>query len=249
MGEPDLSAFNTITDSSYREQVVFFMNAFWPEYFADEIKDGKAKAKENREAVWKDYQLIIELDKQQHTARIEAKKAEGDWDEANSKGLEQNWAFKFFEMKKQTMTAIAFKSAFKTIDANSDGWMAAIEYLLYSYKQTVPELLKRPQATTPELEAAKEALKAIQAEIDKIEAKKESLRKKAEGTGVTAKNAKAELAQLYVSNFEDINITCVKAESQLKKAAKKVKSAPGSIWFMQREIEEQRKYSPKPMSE
>eukprot|EP00808_Paulinella_micropora_P015197 g28452.t1 len=254
MGDtPDLSAFNTITDSSYREQCVFFLNAFWPEYFSDEIKAGKAKARENREDLWKDYQLIIKLDKMQHTALMQARESAGketsEWDETTAKGLESNWAFKFFEEKKNTMTAIAFKAAFKAIDANSDGWMAMIEYLLYKHGQTVVELLKRPQATTPELEAAKVALKEIQSQIDKIESQKEALRKKAEGTGVAAKNAKAELSQLYVSDFEEINVACVKAESALKKAAKKVKTAPGSIWFMQREIEEQRKYSPKPEKE
>jgi hypothetical protein len=242
----DLSAFNTITDSSYREQAVFFMNAFWPEFFADDIKEGKAAAKENREVLWRDYQLFLELDAMQFKARKSAGKEDGEWDETKAKGLEKNFAFKYFEMKKETMTAIAFRTAFKAIDANSDGWMAAVEYYLWKNKQTVEELLKRPQATTPELEAAKESLKAVQAQIDKIEAKKEKLYKASLGEGVKAKNAKAELAQLYVSDFEEINMACVRAESALKRAAKKVKTAPGSIWFMKREVEEQRKYAPKP---
>eukprot|EP00808_Paulinella_micropora_P008913 g11004.t1 len=248
MSDDQHTAFNLVTDSSYREQCVFFLNAFWSEFFADEIEAGKDKAHENLEDLWKDYKLILKLDNMQHTALMQAREAAGKeiskWDEHNAKGLELNWAFKFFEEKKTTMTAVAFKAAFKSIDANCDGNMSMVEHLLYKYNQTVVELLKRPQATTPELEAAKAAVKEVHNQIDKIESKKEALRKKAEGSGVAAGNAKAELHQLSRSDFAELNVACVKAEEALKKAAKKVKTAPGAIWFMQREIAEKRKYEP-----
>jgi len=247
MGD-QLTAFNHLTDLSYRDQCVFFVNAFWPEYFADDVEAGKDKAHENLEEVWKDYHLILKLDKMQHTSLMQARESAGKeiskWDETVAVGLEQTWAFKFFEVKKNTMTAIAFKKAFRSIDANCDGHMGMVEYLLYKYNQTIVELLKRPQATTPELEAAKVALAEVHAQIDKIESRKEALRKKAEGSGVAAGNAKHDLAQLYVTDFDELNVACVKAEEALKKAVRKVKTAPGVIWFMQRELEDKRKYTP-----
>ena len=44
-----------------------------------------------------------------------------------------------------------------------------LEYLLWRYKKTVVELLKRPQGTNEEMAKAEAALKEVQKEIKKIE--------------------------------------------------------------------------------
>jgi hypothetical protein len=212
-----------IQDLSAQEQAVYFLNAFWTET--------NAKA----DTIYAQYHGFIDVAKMERTA--EGKEAK----ESDLKDVNEVFARKFMERDGKTMTAIAFRSAFKEIDVNTDNRMSFIEFLLYDNKQTVDELLKREQATTPEFEAAKEAYAAVMAAIAALEKQKADLQAESEGTGVKANAAKAQLAQLLAADNLEINRLVTNAEEGLKKAKKTVGAAPGGVWWFNRQLEEAKK--------
>jgi len=215
-----------IQDLSAENQAVYFLNAFWPEVNAQ------------ADAIFSQYHGFIDVAKMERTAEGKDVKVE------DLKDVNEVFARKFLERDGKTMTALAFRSAFREIDVNNDNRMSFIEFLLYDYKQTVDELLKREQATTPEFEAAKEAYAAVMAAIAVLEKQKADLQAESEGTGVKANAAKAQLAQLLAADNLEINRLVTNAEEGLKKAKKTVGAAPGGVWWYNRQLEEAKKYKP-----
>jgi len=113
----------------------------------------------------------------------------------NVKGKEGNeldefWSHKFLESHGDTMTAIQMRNALKEIDIDCNKRMSFIEYGLWKYKQTVKELLQRPQGDNrAELEKAQAMLKAVQAAFDTAQ----KALSEAESDEAAAAAAKAEL--------------------------------------------------------
>jgi hypothetical protein len=215
-----------IQELSAQDQAIYFLNAFWNE------------TKEKADTIFSQYHGFIDVAKMERTAEGKESK------EQDIKDVNEVFARKFLERDGKTMTALAFRSAFREIDVNNDGRMSFIEFLLYDNKQTVDELLKREQATTPEFEAAKEAYAAVMAAIAALEKQKADLQLEAEGTGVKANAAKAQLAQLLAADNLEINRLVTNAEEGLKKAKKTVGAAPGGVWWFNRQLEEAKKYKP-----
>jgi len=72
------------------------------------------------------------------------------------------------------------------------------------------------------------------------------LEKASQGEGVKAKSAGNELAQLLAADQTVLNKLLITAEASVRKAQKsKDLSAAGTIWWLNREIEEAKKYKPK----
>jgi len=156
------------------------------------------------------------------------------------------WSHKFLETFGKPLTVIEFRKEFKAIDVNFDKRMCMLEYLLYEFKHTVDEILARPPGTTPELTAALEAYAVVEVELLKIEKEKNRLRKEAKGTGVKAKAAANTLAQMETAELPpDLLKAVVKAESQVKRAQSKIGAPAGSVWWLDRDIQELKKYKPK----
>jgi len=198
---------------------------------------------------------------------------------------------------------VEFRNEFKKIDSNVDKKMGVVEYLLWEHKQTVKELINRPQgsgdgaevakaqsmldevlaafavadARKKELEHAENELKkelaALKEQEDAYAAKTKELTAKSEGSGVAAMRAKNELAQHLNEDplplrkaklsteavtkkaekarlvQEEAVATCSKrlqeAEDYLKAVmAKGVGPALGSLWWIDRELKEKKKYLP-----
>eukprot|EP01112_Ceratiomyxa_fruticulosa_P015909 TRINITY_DN4757_c0_g1_i1.p1 TRINITY_DN4757_c0_g1~~TRINITY_DN4757_c0_g1_i1.p1 ORF type:complete len:223 (-),score=63.11 TRINITY_DN4757_c0_g1_i1:171-839(-) len=213
--------FNKVQARGYDGQAIFFLNAFWAEMGSD------------AELVWTWTNKFKELDK--------AGASDGN-------SLDEFWSHKFLETLGETMTVIKMREVLRQVDVNNDKRMSVLEYLLFRYQQTIKELLSRPQDTNDELIKAQEALRAVQAEIGKIEKKKEELEAKiGDGSGVKANAAKNELEQLLVKDNTDLNRSLVTAEAAVRKAQKIPSvSAQGGIWWVNRELEEAKKYKPKP---
>jgi len=215
----------------YQDQAKFFLNAFWPEIGADKA-----------ESVWNFWKKFIELDKLQYGALAEGKKPEVC---SEGSSLDEFWSHKFLESWSKTLTAVAFREEFKKIDVNFDKRMAMVEFLLYEHKQTVAELLKRPQGVNEELLKAQAALDEVNKEVEAIEKKKSELNAKAEKGGVSGKTAKQELEQLLAADPLELNRAIVTAEAQLRKAQKLTGEQPqGQLWWIGREIAEAKKYKP-----
>jgi hypothetical protein len=227
----DAKAFNEVTTKKYADQAIFFLNAFWVE------------AGEKAEQVWTYWQKFVELDKLQWGALPEGKKDE-EWKEGSS--LDEFWSHKYLESFGKVLTALKFREEFKKIDVNFDKRMALIEFLLWDHKQTVEELMKRPQGTNEELVKAQAALAAVQAEIKKIEDKKTKLEAAMQAGGVKGNSAKNELEQLLAADPTDLNRAVLTAEAAVRKAQKMKGEQPqGALWWIDRELQEAKKYKPK----
>jgi len=248
IAEKDIKAFGDITGKTFKVQAVFFLNAFWPELSTDgkEGKDIKPSAKfPTAEKVWKAWEQFVSTDRLQYGALPENNKRRlNEWSEGND--LDEFWSRKLLETRNSTMTAMEFKATFRAIDVNFDKKMAMTEFLLFEYKQTPAELLKRPQGTNEELVKAQAALDAVKAEIKKIEDKKETLLKKAEEGGVKGNAAKNEYEQLCSADPTDFNRALITAQAAVRKASGLAGDQPmGAVWWIQRELEEVEKYKPR----
>jgi len=195
------------------------LNAFWAEC------SGEA------ENVYKYWQKIVALD-------TEKKKEGCDLDEFN--------AHRFLEQNGETKRVVELRESLREIDKDFNKRMALIEFLLFRYKQTVKELLARPQGTNEDLIKAQEALRTVNKEIEKIEAQKADLQEKSKAPGVKGIQAKNLLDQLLNQDNTELNRDLLLAEAAVRKAQKQGGSAAaGALWWVERELAEAKKYKPK----
>jgi len=221
-----MDAFNVASKKDYPQQAIFFLNAFWEEHSRE------------AEKVWDYLQGFIVLDK---------KKDEGC-------ELDEFYSHKFLENYGETMTALELRNAMRLIDINHDNQMSLLEYLLFRFDEKVEVLISRPQENgadegrmSPALLKAWKALQAVRTEIRKIESKKAELQEKAALGGVKGNTAKQELFALLNNDPTELNAAMLTAEAAVRKAggADLAMIAPGLMWYMERELEEAKKYQPK----
>jgi len=221
--QKDMDRFSTLGQEKYCDQLVFFLNAFWVECGAD------------AEKIYGYYQGFLALD---------TRKDDGC-------DLDEFYSHKFLENYGETLTALELRNAMRKIDINHDNRMCLLEYLLFRYEQAVQELLNRPQQSegavmTPELIKALAALQTVRAEIRKIELKKAELEERGSKGGVKGNAAKQELFALLNTDPTELNAAVLTAEAAVRKAGGSGKViSPGLVWYMERELEEAKKYKPK----
>jgi len=231
ISEQEKELFDHVCKKTHKDQAVFFLNAFWPELSKE------------ADVIYGYWQQTLSLDKQSWNALPEGKRSE-NYTEA--KDLDEFWSHKLLEMNGLTMTVIAFRNEFKKIDINFDKRMGMVEFLLYKYQQSVKVLLERPQGTNELLVKAQLALDEVNTEINRIETEKAMLEKQADGEGVKARTAKAALAALLSADQTVLNKKLMTAEAAVRKARKAPGDSPqGQLWWLEREIEEAKKYKPK----
>jgi len=151
----ELTQFKQVTAKTYEDQAKFFLNAFWREY------------REDAENIWKYAQKIIELD-------LEKGKKGSDLDEFS--------AHRFLEHMSETKRVIELRESLRSIDLDFNKRMALIEYLLFRYKQTIKELLSRPQGDSEELRQAEVNVKAAQEAVWQLRTEMDALKKEEEAT-------------------------------------------------------------------
>eukprot|EP01099_Mayorella_cantabrigiensis_P002981 TRINITY_DN2346_c0_g1_i1.p1 TRINITY_DN2346_c0_g1~~TRINITY_DN2346_c0_g1_i1.p1 ORF type:complete len:237 (-),score=82.84 TRINITY_DN2346_c0_g1_i1:131-841(-) len=215
----DAERFKAVTALTYENQAKFFLNAFW-------VENGS-----EAENVWTWVQKFVSLDHQ--------KGKEGcDLDEFS--------AHRFLESVGETKRVVELRDDLRAIDLDFNKRMALIEFLLFKFKQTIKVLLSRPQGTNESLALAQKALQDVQKEIETIETKKNALQKASEAPGVKGMQAKNELDQLLAADQTGLNKAVLSAEAAVRKAQKMGDvSAQGSLWWINRELEEAKKYKPK----
>jgi len=213
-----LDEFSEVGKRFYKNQAVFYLNAYWSEIG------------EQAEKVWEYCQEFISLDKS---------KEEGC-------DLDEFYAHKFLENFGETMTAIELRNKMRAIDINSDHRMSLLEYLLNRFEGELTELMSRPQGTNEALEKAQRALDEVNKEIKRIETTKADLEEKAAKGGVKGNTAKQELFKLLNEDPTELNRALLTAEAAVRKAQKLEDSvAQGQLWWLSRELEEAKKYKPK----
>jgi len=236
-----LADFSDVTRRPYKDQGIFFLNAFWPEYGAS--AEEKEEKKNVPERIWRYWQRIKELDYKQYIALPDNKRMDEYKETPN---LDEFWSHKMLEMDGKPLPVIQFRQEFRKIDLNFDNKMALIEYLVYEFKQDVKTLLARPQGTNEELVKAQAALDLVQQEITKIESKKADLTAAAEKGGVKGNAAGNELKQLLAADPLELNRAIISAEAAVRKASRLQGDQPqGALWWINRELTEAKKYKPK----
>ncbi|EAL46941.1 TolA family protein, putative [Entamoeba histolytica HM-1:IMSS-B] len=212
--------FKDVTNKNYKDQAIFFLNAFW------------AEAGKDAENIWRLYFLVTELDVENG---------------ANGSKLDEFGAHRFFEKEGIPFSVQEMRQKLNVSDPKFKK-IAFIEFLLYKYNQTIKELMARPQGTNEALIKAQKAMEDVQNEIQKIEDKKKDLEKKAaQGTGVAAMRANNELQQLLSGDKTELNRALLTAEASVRKAQKSGgdgESPAGALWWLARELEEAKKYKP-----
>jgi len=128
-----------LTRLAYIDQAKWYLNGFW--------KDGAEQASES---IWAFAQKFMELDPK--------KKAGNELDEF--------WSHKFLESLGETLTVIQLREKLRKIDADANGKMALLEYLLFKFSKTVTQCINAPQGDNhEEVEAAQEKLQEVQASL------------------------------------------------------------------------------------
>lgn len=146
--ETDHLSFGQIASLPYKDQAVWVLNGFW-----------EAHGAANAEAVWCWHQQFVELDR----ASAAPKGAVGS-------ELDAIMSAKFLEVNNLTMTALDRKAALREIDVNNDGKMALVEYLLYSFRLGVDEVVEAKQGQAEEIAAAQAVIDRAVAMMPEVQA-------------------------------------------------------------------------------
>jgi len=210
----------TIATKTFKEQSIFFMNAYWMEHGEKNCKD-----------IWLWTQSFEEFS-------ADGKQGPHDLDDFQSA--------RFLERHHEPMTVIQRRKLLKSIDADSNNRMGILEFLVFLFKVDIPELMRKPQGTNQAMKDAEKALATVMDEINKIEQKKADLKEAIKAGGVKGMRARAELALVEDADPLPLNRALITAEAKLRKTQKsKDLSSMGQLWWMQNELAEAKAYKPK----
>jgi hypothetical protein len=229
-----MNEFNRWAKKPFKEQAIIFLTVYW------ESDHMEAKA----EHIWEFYHGFKALDNQPKACE-----------------LDEFMAHKFLENLGQAMTALELRAALKEIDINQDHKMCLLEYLMFKYEKKVEDFVERrnkileeekkeaeAESQDPDMAKALAALDAVQTEIDRIEHLKHELEEKSLLGGVKGNAAKQQLFELMNNDPTELNAALLSAEAAVRKVTKNkppTAGTNGQVWFMNRELEEAKKYQPK----
>lgn len=264
LDEAGLEFFNSVTASTFGEQAVSFLNAYW-----DEIGS-------QAEFIFEvTYEKIKYADMHAKGVQYVHKYEEGnDLDfniglyfyEILCKFLNEdgkaNWATDQWKSSQPEMqTAIVRKKELRDkVDVNFDGRVSLLEVLLYQYREIASPLdfvtksMSAPDEH-PEIKKARLALEDVNKRIQAYEAEKARLEELAKQPGVKGLGAKNLLAQLDSSPLvQDLNRALITAEAAVRKATKMFgkggsavgegkAAAPneGALWWMNKDLDTKKK--------
>jgi len=278
-GSTDSDKFTSLCSHTYKDQAVWFLNAYWDEF-----------AQNQAELVWTYVHTCADMDLQRH---------------ADGCSLDEVNAHRFLEQLGETLTVMAMRDKLRKSGALGPSerpkTVPLTHYLLWKFDvdwrylvnaregnaaeiARAQELLDEATRRVEEARAAEAPFKAAQEEVDaalsEVKAqedarnrKSEELQRRSREGGVVQQNkAKNELAQHLAEDPLPLRRAKITLEAALKKAEKarapfeaarrdaevamaeaeayldEVRSKPGSphgrLWWMQRELDEQKKYLP-----
>jgi hypothetical protein len=256
-----LKAFNVASKKKFSEQACFFLNAYWDE-FGDQ-------AEEIYSVAWDLIKDVDMGNKGIKYVHLYEEGNELDFDMSlyfferlvklfqKDEKLGQTYA----KSVPKDMTAIVRKQELRDrVDVNFDGKMSFLEYLLYQYDASPKTLMDRSRGSDDlpeEVLAAIRALEEVNIRVRAYETEKKRLEDESEpGVGIKALKAKNELAQLLNSPlWNAINKALITAEAAVRIASKKygvnaaghtgagggVVRTNGTMWWLNRELEEKKK--------
>jgi len=240
--EEPMQKFQKLLETmEYREQAIWFLNAFWGDL---------DNASELAEEVWA---LVQQFE------TCYSRESKGN----SMQSLDMLGSARLLEIRGQTMTANARRDLLKELDIDDDKRMSLWEYQIHLWKDKKPlkgndamwavkELMTRPQGTNQALEDAKSILEEVNQILQDFLEKKRVIEKKIEdsaGKVVKLNKAKNQLSVLEANNLMtdvSFNKKQVTAEAAVRKAMKSEdNTCAGQIWWQNRALEEVNKYKPK----
>eukprot|EP00947_MAST-08B_sp_MAST-8B-sp1_P002295 g2295.t1 len=180
-GKNDGDKLKALSQLKYKDQAVWFLNAFWagdsgPQFGANE---------DEAERIWKFWEKAVEID---------AKSEEGN-------ELNEFDAHRLLEAFDSSLTVQKMREVLQDIDVDFNKMVSLTEFMIYKYSIDWKALVNAPQgeedkeavaAAAAKVEAAQEALKNVQASAQKArEEEKEAAGKEAEAKAAEEEAAKA----------------------------------------------------------
>jgi len=246
-GANDAEKLKDLASRSYRDQAVWFLNAFW-----------NGVAKKEAENVWKYVLQFVKLD-------LEKGKQGNQLDEVMT--------HRFLEVNDNTHTVRELREKLYAIGIEKPKFVALIHYLIFHYAIDWHELLHAPQGNQDDIDRAQQMLEAVQTALKEAQTAaadlarqenefnsrtKELELKSTVGTAVQQNKAKAELAQHLASDPLPLRKAKITNEAAVKKLLKKVHeaeayleevkqkpgAAAGAMWWLDRELHEAKAYMP-----
>jgi len=261
-GHNDSEKLAELALKTYKEQAIWFLNAFWADFGSREA-----------EKIWAYKHKCDELD-------LDKKAAGCALDELN--------AHRFLEHFHETMTVHSMREKLRSTGAIGDRIRVVplVHILLFKYNVDWHKLVNAPQGSQEEVEKAQRLLEEVQAKLkasqeaqqeleaalrelkaqeDAFNNRTEELKRASETGGAVARNkAKNELAQHLASDPLPLRRAKITTEAAVKKAEKATQAAEeavaqaeayleeaknkgmpdGSIWWLDRELHEAKAYMP-----
>jgi len=236
LNDKDLAFFNKANKTPYNTQAKLFLNAFWNDgvdALADEI--------------WNFTQKFIQTDlflKGLSPLSVDRAGTE----------LDEHGFHVFLERTIKPLTVIEAREKLRQADVSFDGKVSLLEFLNWHFKKKADEFVKRAPEdptdgdanVTPEMRKANAALAEVRKEILRIEMEKAKLEEESQASGIKGMKAKNELAQLLTADQTELNRALLTAEAAVRKVGGTGKDVPpGTLWWMNRELDEMKKYKAK----
>lgn len=162
--------------------------------------------------------------------------------------LEEDLAHLFLEKRGDARTVVELREALKVIDFDRNNRVCFLEYILFQYEKTVDDLFDaRDKGMPPEelIKALEEAIAQYHAALAEGKAevdRRAELELLAEGFGVAAMKARAELAQLRSRGFTSAqNYREIRAKYNQKRKEKDLKEADKSEALRKAQAEENKR--------
>ncbi len=193
--------FRAVTVTNYKDQAIFYLNAFWTE-----------GADAEAESVWQAAHGFAEVDH-----------AKGK----NGNELNEVAAHHYLQSIGRTLTAIELRKELRKIDIDANGEMALCEYLLFLNNRDVIKCVTNPQggeANPQELKDAQARLDALTAAFDQLQVQLDQQKQlEAASKKASAEAVKGEAEAVRVEG------EAVAAENDAKDAEAKVRAAEAEV--------------------
>lgn len=234
LSEEALAFFNELTQKTFSEQAIAFLNAYWKEV-GDQAEFIFTLAWETIKYADMHTKGVNYIHLYNEGNDLDFNIGLYFYEKLCKKVLEDDAGKPFRQDPKYAtsmptmMTAIVRKKELREkVDVNFDGRVSFLEYLLYQYKDEANpsdfthRAMKHDVDEHPAITKARKALQDVNDAIRKYEAEKQRLEELAAKPGVKGLGAKHQLAILHASPLADkLNVSLITAEAAVRMATKK----------------------------
>jgi len=164
-GRTDQEKLVTLGEKTYKEQAVWFLNAFWKKF-----------AEREAETVWKNVEMMAQLDT--------VKKAQGC-------ALDEFMAHHFLEKNDETLTVQKMREQLREVGIDKIRLVPLVHYLIFKYKADWHYLVTAPQGNQEEIAKAQRMLDEVKALLEQAQQREDEARKDEAAAKRAAQEAQA----------------------------------------------------------